>query len=71
MFTKAIVALLPLLSLGVTAAPAPVPSGGVGARMNDTPPVYAVMSDCEYNVHNRSLDRTLISQSTTNRSSSV
>lgn len=30
----------------VAAAPAPVPSGGVGVRPNDTAPVYHTMSDC-------------------------
>jgi len=48
MFAKAIAALLPLLAIGVTAAPAPIPNGGVGVRMNDTPPAYAVMSDFDY-----------------------
>ena len=38
----------PLLLLGsALAVPAPIPSGGVGVRTNDTPPAYAVMSDCE------------------------
>ena len=29
------------------AAPSPIPSGGVGVRSNDTPPVYGAMTDCE------------------------
>lgn len=51
-------ALSTLLLLGsALAAPAPVPSGGVGVRLNDTPPVYGVMSECEY----MSFSSTLIS----------
>jgi hypothetical protein len=38
--------LLSLLPKGM-AAPAAIPDGGVGVRTNDTPPVYAPMSDCE------------------------
>lgn len=35
--------------LGVAnAAPAPIPSGGVGVRTNDTPPVYGTMSEFDY-----------------------
>jgi len=46
---KSIISLLPLFIAGLAnAAPAPVPSGGVGARMNDTPPVYEVVSDCKF-----------------------
>ncbi|ORY23553.1 Rds1 protein [Naematelia encephala] len=42
--------LLPVLALigGVLAAPAPIPSGGVGVRSNDTPPVYHTMSEFDY-----------------------
>ena len=47
MFSKAIAALLPLLAIGVSAVPAPIPNGGFGVRMNDTPPAYAAVSDCE------------------------
>lgn len=38
--------LFSLLPQGA-AAPAPIPDGGVGVRTNDTPPVYAPLSDCE------------------------
>jgi len=45
---KSIISLLPLFAAGlVNAAPAPIPSGGVGVRLNDTPPAYAAISDCE------------------------
>lgn len=52
--------LLPLLASLVPsalAAPAAIPNGGVGVRPNDTAPVYAPMSDCEFDpylfVHHR------------------
>ena len=32
----------------VSAAPAPIPNGGQGARLNDTPPVYHTMTDCTF-----------------------
>ncbi|ORX41088.1 hypothetical protein BD324DRAFT_678481 [Kockovaella imperatae] len=47
--TQAIAVLLAASKVQfVSAAPAPVPSGGVGVRSNDTPPVYGVMSDFDY-----------------------
>ena len=36
------------LLTSVSAAPAPVPIGGQGARYNDTPPLYQPFSDCEF-----------------------
>ena len=66
---KSIISLLPLFIAGLAnAAPAPVPSGGVGARMNDTPPVYEVVSDCEFWQDHR-WSRSAHAQSTTSRSS--
>lgn len=45
---KSLLAVLPFFfGQGVAAAPAPIPSGGVGVRANDTPPVYGAMTDCE------------------------
>ncbi|KAK1923366.1 Rds1 protein [Papiliotrema laurentii] len=46
---KSLLAVLPFFfGQGVAAAPAPIPSGGVGVRANDTPPVYGAMTDFDY-----------------------
>lgn len=39
------------------AAPAPIPNGGVGVRFNDTPPVYADMSDFDFQSLNLALNQ--------------
>lgn len=45
--------LASLLLLGsALAVPAPIPSGGVGVRPNDTAPVYGVMSEFDFQSFN-------------------
>ncbi|KAL7420270.1 hypothetical protein Q5752_005239 [Cryptotrichosporon argae] len=39
------------------AAPAPIPSGGVGVRANDTPPIYHTMSDFDFQSLNLALNQ--------------
>lgn len=46
---KSTISLLPLFIASLSqASPLPIPDGGVGVRMNDTPPAYAVVSDFDY-----------------------
>lgn len=49
-----VLAFLAPLALSV---PAPIPSGGVGVRSNDTPPVYATMSDFDFQSLNLALNQ--------------
>lgn len=41
----------------VSAAPAPIPNGGQGARLNDTPPVYHTMTDFDFQSINLGLNQ--------------